>query len=55
MVPNRRAIPPIVAMLQKNGLDMRVMSHNSKEFRPAISAISDNADLLAQVIEYSSL
>jgi hypothetical protein len=55
MVPNRQAIARVVPMLQENRFGVRVMSQNSKEFRPAIPAMSDNPDLRAQVIEYSSL
>jgi hypothetical protein len=55
MVPNRRVVARVVAVLQENRFDMRVMLQNSNEFRPAIPAMSDDADLRCQVIEYSSL
>jgi hypothetical protein len=42
-------------MLQQDRLDARVMLQNSKEFRAAVPTISDNADPLAQLVEYSSL
>lgn len=42
-------------MLQENGLDVRVMLQNSKEFRPAIPTMSDDANGSLQAIEYSLL
>jgi len=55
MVPNGRMVARVVAVLQQNRLDMRVMLQNMNEFRPAIPAMSDDADLRFQLIEYSSL
>ena len=55
MVPNGRMVARVVAVLQENRFDMWVMLQNMNEFRPAISAMSDDAYLRCQVIEYSSL
>jgi hypothetical protein len=45
----------IVAMLQEDGGDGRVMLQNPNEFRAAIPAMSDNADLECQLIDYTFL
>jgi len=42
-------------MLHEEGLDMRVMLQNAKEFRSAIAAMSDDANTLLQLDEYSLL
>lgn len=55
MVSNGRAVGPIVAMLQQERLDARVMLQNSNEFRPTVPAMSDYSDRGNQMIEYSSL
>jgi len=55
MVPNGGTVARIVAVLQQNRLDMRVMLQNLNEFRPAIPAMSDDDDLRCQLIEYSLL
>ena len=54
-VSNGRAVGMVVAMLQQERFDARVMLQNSNEFRPAIAAMSDDADLERQVFDYSSL
>jgi len=45
----------VVAVLQKKGLDARVMLQNSNEFRAAVPTVSDDADPGPQLIDYSSL
>jgi hypothetical protein len=45
----------VIAVLQKDGLDARVMLQNSNEFRSTVSAVSDDTDLGGQLTDYSSL
>jgi len=55
MVSNRRMVAMIVAMFQQKRPDRRVMLQNPNEFRPAIAAMSDDANVSRQVVEYSFL
>jgi len=49
MVSDGGLVAGIVAMLQKDGMDVPMMLQNAKEFRPAIPAMSDDPDGLFQV------
>jgi hypothetical protein len=55
MVSNGRVLSVVLAMFQQEGGDMRVMLQNPNEFRPAIAAMSDDANVERQVVDYSSL
>jgi hypothetical protein len=55
MVPNGRVSAPIVPMLHQNRLRTRVMLQKMNEFRPTISAMSDDTDPELQLTEYSLL
>jgi hypothetical protein len=54
MVSNGRVLSVVLAVFQQNGRYMRVMLQNPNEFHPAITAMSDDADLERQVFDYSS-
>jgi hypothetical protein len=43
---NRGAAPGIAAMVQEDGLEVRVMGQQADEFRATVSVMSDNADEL---------
>jgi hypothetical protein len=45
----------VFAVFQQNGVNVRVMLQNPNEFRAAVAAMSNDADLGGQVVEYSSL
>jgi hypothetical protein len=55
MVSNSRVVAVVVAMFQEDGGDRRVMLQNPNQFRPAITAMSDNANVESQVVYYSLL
>jgi len=45
----------VFAVIQEQGLDMRVMSQNPNKFRPAIAPVADDGDLALQMFVYSFL
>jgi len=45
----------MLAVIQQQNLDMRVMLQNPNEFRPAIAPVADDGDLALQMFVYSFL
>jgi hypothetical protein len=55
MVSNGGVLAVVLAVFQQKGGYTRVMLQNPNEFRPAIAAMSDDADVGRQVFDYSFL